>query len=382
MTKGFNRLKLLVVLDALKRNSMIKDSYDDNRFLSARDLIGEINRFAHERYGYPEVDPDDDEYASKSCADRKSIYNYINSLEEYGYKIERNIHRGFYLEDYQRDLETAELRLIVDALVGSKFITARKTKQIIGKLEKMSCVKTGSLQNRRVVIEKMLKSDNMSVIYNIDEIERAIDESKKISFKYQRMLVDFNYSEKKIQPFIVRDAEDESKEKVYVQSPFTTIFHNDNLYMISYDSQSHTHKTFRVDRMKDVMVMDDEKAEGISYFDKLSVAEYSRTAFSMFGGENINIVLRVKRSLIDVIVDRFGKDISVYMDDDKSYCRCSVNVQKSRMFFSWLSGFGREVELIYPENLKDEYADYLSDLLAMYRSGDIQSAAGSDIRSL
>ncbi len=352
MSKGDNRLKILYVIDELKQNSKTKSFDDPTRYLSASRLIEILD----EKYGL--------------SADRKSVYNYIESLTKYGFDIQKS-RRGYYLcEHYDssksdEEFELAELKMIVDALASSRFISAQKTRTIIEKLRHLTSEGADSLRNRQVYLEKSVKSDNFSVIYSIDAIHSAIIQNKKIRFKYQKTIVNFDLpsgrlvSENKLGP----DGED----KIYFQSPYALVWKNEYYYLICYDSETRSPKTFRVDRMKDVIVMEDQEREGGKYFGEISINEYANTAFSMYGGETINIVLKVNKELAGVIADRFGKDMSIYHDDDPHFFRCSVNVQKSNQFYSWLSGFGTDMELIFPKDIKDEYVSYLESLVSLYK---------------
>ena len=350
MSKGDNRLKILYVLDELKNNTKVKSSDNESRFLSATELIDALNQKHH------------------LSADRKSIYSYIDSLIKYGYDIEKS-RRGYYLQEHydpydeESRFELPELKMIVDALSASRFISVKKTKSIINKLEKLADDNNSELHNRRVYLEKAVKSDNSSVIYSIDAIHSAITENKKICFKYQKVYVNFDAGSVKLLTVNKKDNLDNDKE--YIQSPYALVWKNEYYYLICYDSESNAPKTFRVDRMKDVNVCN-ESREGIEYFDEINISEYVNTAFSMFGGETINIVLRVKNDLAGVIADRFGKNISIYHDDTEGYFRCSVNVQKSRQFYSWLSGFGGDVELIFPKDVRADYIQYLEGLILSY----------------
>ncbi len=353
MSKGDNRLKILYVLDELKSNSKNKKMNDDSRFLSASALIEILN----EKYSL--------------SADRKSVYNYIESLIKYGYDIEKS-RRGYYLlehynkEDEESTFELPELKMIVDALSASRFISAKKTRYIINKLEKLDPDNGDELENRRVYLEKAVKSDNSSVIYSIDAIHRAISENKKITFKYQKVLVSFDSGSCKL--FSENKQNGDHKDKVYCQSPFALVWKNEYYYLLCYDSYSRAPRTFRVDKMKDVTVLESEKREGVKYFDEINITEYANTAFSMFGGETINIVLRVNKELAGVVADRFGKNISVYHDDNDDYFRCSVYVQNSPQFYSWLSGFGNDIELIFPSSVRSDYVSYLEKLVDSYKS--------------
>ena len=352
MSKGDNRLKILYVLDELKVNSSRKREDDDDRFLSATLLIDTLN----EKYNLN--------------ADRKSIYSYVESLIKYGYDIEKS-RRGYYLrEHYNREeeessFELPEVKLMADALYASRFISAKKKKSIIKKLDMLIPEEHDQLQNRRVYLENAVKSDNSSVIYSIDAIHQAVSHNKKISFIYQTVIVNTDSSESKL--LDVNKTDEDGNDKIYIQSPFALVWKNEYYYVLCYDSEQKSPKTFRVDRMKDVCVLEDESREGIKYFDEINITEYANTAFSMFGGETINIVLRVKKDIARVVTDRFGKGISVYKDDDDDYFRCSVYVQKSDQFYSWLSGFGRDIELVFPNSVRNDYVEYLTDLVDSYK---------------
>jgi len=344
MSKGDNRLKILYVLDELKSNSKIKLEEDDDRFLSATDLI----RLLEEKHGL--------------TADRKSIYNYITSLQDYGYEIE-NSRRGYYLR-LDEDLELAELKILTDALFSSRFISADKTRKIIKKLQKLSITGSDSLLDRQVYLEETVKSNNSHIIYSIDNIHKAISDKKKISFHYQKTCVDYD-SPEKLREY--NRLSEDGEVKQYVQSPFALIWKNEFYYLICFDSETGKERTFRVDRMKDVTILD-ERREGGDYFRNTHFEKYADTAFGMFGGEDINIILKVKNELASVIADRFGKKITVQHDDDPEYFRCSVIVQKSDQFFAWLSGFGTKLRLVFPKDLRDEYRDYLKELSASYET--------------
>ena len=177
MAKGDNRLKVLYVLDIMRQNSKKHSIYDKDRFVSANKLVQIL----------------DEKHSLKS--DRKSIYSYIETLEEYGCEFEKS-KKGCYLlscpNEFRKDeFETAELKMIADALILSHFYPARKTKQIVSKLEKLLPDNTVSLKNDNVFIDKAIKSDNDSVVYSIDSIYQAINQDKQISFHYYNIEANF-----------------------------------------------------------------------------------------------------------------------------------------------------------------------------------------------
>ncbi len=355
MSKGDNRLKILYVLDELRMNSKHKLGNEENRFLSANSLICIL----------------DEKYHLK--ADRKSVYNYIESLIKYGFDIEKS-RRGYFLREHyhgyeeENAFELAELKMIVDALSASRFISAKRTKTIIEKLKHLTDEGGESLQNRHVYQEKAIKSNNSSVIYSIDAIHSAIVTNRKIRFKYQRTVVNYDLPSGKL--IAENRYTDNNEEKIYVQSPYALIWKNEYYYVICYDSETNAPKTFRVDRMKDVAVDETESREGGRYFEEISISEYANTAFSMYGGETINVVLKVRKDLAGVISDRFGREISVYHDDNSDFFRCSVNVQNSHQFYSWLSGFGEGIELLFPKDVRKDYIAYLHSILDAYQKDE------------
>ena len=299
MSKGDNRLKILYILDELKQNSR-KNADNEENFLSATELIDTLNEKYHLN------------------ADRKSVYSYIESLIKFGYDIKKS-RKGYYLvEHYYKDeadakFELPEIKMIVDALSSSRFISAKKTNSIIQKLAGLTDTNGNQLEQRKLYLERAIKSDNNSVIYNIDSIYSAIINNEQISFKYQKMEIDFNSPDEKL--VAVTKTDDDDKEKLYVQSPYALIWKNEYYYLLCYDSESNSPKTFRVDKMKDVEPLDKIKREGSKFFEEINISEYANTAFSMYGGETINVILRVKKSLAGVIADRFGKKINIYHDD-------------------------------------------------------------------
>ena len=352
MSKGDNRLKILYVLDELSKYSKEHDESSDDRFISATELI--------------------DILLSKYqlTADRKSIYSYIESLIKYGYDIEKN-RKGYYLrqhyskEEAEEQFELPELELIVDALSASRFISADKTKKIVHKLAKLSDVDGVRLHNRKLYLEKAVKSDNSSVIYSIDAIYHAINHNQKISFKYQAIVVDYNAVPSKLVATFKKNAEGEDKH--YELSLFALVWKNEYYYVLCYDADSEKIKTFRVDKMKNVKALEGQPREGSKVFSKIDVNEYANTAFYMFDGKPINITLRVRKDMAGIVADRFGKNINVYHDDDENYFLCTVCVQNSHQFYSWLSGFEDHIQLTYPKDVREDYIRYLENLLSSYK---------------
>ena len=359
MAKGENRLKIIYVLDILKQNSKKFGPDESGRFMSANQISGILLK------------------EHQLTSDRKSIYSYIESLEDYGCEFEKT-KGGCYLVSCPNDsskysFETAELKAIADTLVLSRFYPASKTKKTIKKLENLLPNESVSLKGENVFIDNAIKSDNQAVIYNVNNIFQAINHDKQISFSYYNIEVEFGANGNHFTTKY-RTAEN-GKKKIYTQSPFHLLWKNDTYYLLAFDSATQKERTFRVDRMRDVIVQDgsdntaDLRRDGKDYFAKIDVVEYVNTIFDMFGGEMKNISLRVKKSLAKVIADELGKKVSIYHDKyDEDFFLCSVNVQQSRTFFSWLSKFGNDVQITYPADVRQDYVKYLKSILDGYDS--------------
>ena len=339
--KGDNNLKILYTVELLYKKS------DEETYITATDIMN----YLKEKY--------------ELSVDRKTIYNYINLLiDVYGMDIKKE-KRGYRLMSRLFDL--AELKMLADALSSSRFISQEKTRTIIKKLGKLTTQDKASELYREVFVENAVKSDNHFVIYNIDHIHNAINENKRITFKYFGYEVDFsdenkNKIKKKYRTY--SDGENKGDIKIYEQSPIALVWKNENYYMLSYDNVKKKVLTFRVDKMEDTNVSDKKRAVSDIY-DEIDVAEYANTAFSMFSGEKIHIEMRARNNLLPVVLDRFGSHINIYKIDDDNF-GFFTDVQQSDMFFSWISGFGDEIELLSPKKLRNDYKEYISKIMKMY----------------
>ncbi len=330
MSKGDNRLKIMYIIKELTNKS------DENHYVKTSDLITLLSE-------------------KNFSADRKSIYGYIDTLIEYGFDIDKS-KRGYRL--MSRHLELAELKMLVDVLSASKSIPPKKSKDIIHKLECMTSEYNRSQLNRQVYMENTVKSENFSIIYSIDAIYSAIAKNRKITFNYYEYQLDWDSDDKAKQ---VLKKDENGNVKVYTQSPYALVWKNENYYLMTYDGNSKSNHTFRVDRMHNVKETRSRR-DGEEFFAKIDISRFANTAFSMFSGEPSNIVLRVDNSMLGVIVDRFGSKACLQKDDAQHFL-CSVDIQVSDQFFGWLSSFGTKIQLTAPQSLCNEYKTYLTRIL-------------------
>lgn len=285
-------------------------------------------------------------------ADRKSIYNDLRDLEVLGIEVEgESAGKGYHYHVVNRPFELAELKLLVDAIQSSKFITERKTNTLIKKLEKMiSKYETMKLQ-RQVFVSGRIKTMNESIYYTVDAIHNAIAENRKIYFQY------YQWNVKK-------EMELRHSGAVYHISPWGLSWDNENYYLIGYDSEAEKMKHYRVDKMLHIK-LSDEKREGKESFKQLDLADYAKKSFGMFGGKEQQVKLLVDNSLAGVIIDRFGKDVMI-IPADKEHFTVNVTVHISNQFLAWVISLGEGVKIISPDEVVNRLKKEVERLAGQY----------------
>ena len=281
-------------------------------------------------------------------AERKSLYSDLFELQEFGFDIEqvRGKKVGYYLAS--RSFELAELKLLVDAVLSSKFITEKKSRSLISRLESLVSTHEATSLSRQVYVSGRVKTMNESIFYTVAETHRAITEDAKISFHY------FNWNEKKEQ-VLRRDG------ARYVVSPFALLWEDENYYLIAFDDEKQKLLHFRVDKMLHLKMLSESRA-GKAEFEKLDTASLTRRVFGMFGGEEKNVTLRISSSLVGVVIDRFGRDVPILKDAD-GFFSIVIPVYVSPQFFGWLASLGKDAVLCSPPEVKQAYTDYLAETL-------------------
>lgn len=324
MAKSPNqKLKLLYLVDILERKT------DENHPMTAAALIEELAKV-------------------EISAERKSIYDDIQQLVDFGYDIVHNKARvggGYYMAS--KRFELAELKVLVDSVQASRFISAKKTRELIDKLEKLCSVHEEKQLKRQVYVLNRIKTDNESIFYNVDYIHDAIHRNKQISFQY------YEWSTSK-EMKLRRGGER------YVVSPLGLIWDDENYYLIAYEDKAGI-RHYRVDKMKAIEVLDEGRMEESGYrnFDP---ATYSNKVFGMYGGEPATVTLAFPEKLTGVMLDRFGKDVLLKKDSEMNYS-IRTDVVISDHFFGWLAGLGKEVRIVSPDKIRQQYKQYLSDIL-------------------
>ena len=328
MAKSDNqKLKLLYI------KKMLEEKTDENHVISTQQIIDGLA-------------------ANGIKAERKSIYSDIESLTNYGMDIILRKERpsGYYLAS--REFELPELKLLVDAVQTSRFITERKSRELIKKLEGMASRYDGSLLQRQVIVTNRIKSMNESIYYNVDAIHQAISDNVKIKFKY----VEWTASK---QTKFKRDGEE------YLVSPWALTWSDDNYYMIGFDSKNGKVKHYRVDKMYKPSLTSEER-DGKEMFENFDIAKFSKQTFGMFAGTEKELVLECSQDIIGVIIDRFGPDTAIRLTD-KEKCRVRVTVNVSQMFYGWLCSLGNSIMILEPEEIAEDYRKFLKGIAKNYK---------------
>ena len=286
-------------------------------------------------------------------AERKSIYDDIAQLIDFGCDIVLDKSKtggGYYLAG--RDFELAELKLLVETVQASRFLTVNKSRELISKIEKLaSKAEAGQLQ-RQVYVANRIKTANESIYYVVDDIHRAIQNNRQISFQY----LEWNLN---------RELVPRRDGRPYQVSPWALTCKDENYYLIAHDSEEDKIKHFRVDKMAKIRVLEETKREGAALFERFDIADYANKTFGMYGGQEETVTLLFENHLIGVVMDRFGKEAAVRIRDEAHFS-VRVRVAVSGQFFGWLTGLGEGAVIAAPAAVQEAYRMHLEKTLAQY----------------
>lgn len=324
--KGNQKLKILYLM------KMFMEQTDEDHSISISDMIHEL-----ERYDIP--------------AERKSIYADIETLKTFGLDINVRKSRSTEYHLASREFELPELKLLVDAVQCSKFVTHKKSHELIKKIESLTSKKQAQTLQRQVYVANRAKSINENIYYNVDKLHMAIAENRKVSFKYFDYTVDKEKSYRK------------DGERYYI-SPYSLSWDDENYYLIAYYEKHDNFVHYRVDRMSDIHILD-EVREALKDETQFNVAEYSKKTFNMFNGVDEVVRLEFDNDLVNQVLDRFGADINIEKVSDSSFCIRTM-VKVSSTFFSWVAQYGSKIRIVSPENTRDEFVAFLKDIVRQY----------------
>ena len=328
---AYQKLKPLYIMNYLLQNS------DEDHLVSMSQLIEHLA--AH---GIP--------------SERKSVYDDIEALRVFGLDIVQGgsgKNAGYYIAN--RSFELPELKLLVDSVQSSKFITHKKTATLIKKIETLASIHEAQLLNRQVYVKNRIKTMNESIYYNIDAIQSGISQNKKIQFKY------FEYTVQKTRHYRKDGA-------FYVVSPFAMTWDDENYYLVAFDSQAGIIKHYRVDKMTEISSTEEDR-DGLDAYQALDMAVYARKVFGIFSGEEESVQLRFENHLVGAVLDRLGQDVFIIADGDDHFT-VRADVVVSPQFFAWVTGFGAAAQIIGPDDVVEKMRQHISSVAALYSPAD------------
>lgn len=280
----------------------------------------------------------------------KTLYEDIEELRQFGIDIDYS-HEGrrYFYRVLSRDFDLAELKLLVDSVQASKYITERKSKALIAKIGKLTSRHQAQTLTRQVLVSGRIKSMNESILLNVDALNSAINRNRQITFQY------FQYDRDK--NLVLRHG-----GTWYVVSPWTLLLDNEYYYLVAFDSKDSRMKHYRVDKMLRIKATDEPRLGGEHYHP----ADYTRqSVFGMFGGTVTSVTLEAENGMAGILIDRFGKDIPM-LPISPTHFEVSVNVALSPMFYGWLTSLGEGIRLTGPTSAVNELKQYIQRLYDAY----------------
>ena len=326
MPKSDNqKLKIFYILDYLQRNS------HQNHPVRAAELLSMLDR------------------QHNIVCDRKTVYSDIAALIDYGVDIVSipGKNGGYYIAS--RNFELPELKLLIDAVQSSRFLTEKKSRELIEKLCSQCSVYDARLMRRDVLVSGRVKSMNETIYYYVDAIQDAIAQNRQITFRYFDWAI---------------DGSRKYRDKDYVASPYGLCQDNENCYLLA-RSDRHGVTSYRVDRMSDISLAEDARIPCPELTGK-ALVEHANRLFQMYSGETATVKLRFHRSLINVVIDRFGRDTMLIPDGEEHFV-FTVNVAVSPMFLSWVIGFGAKAKVLHPQSVVDACKAMCMEAMAQYQ---------------
>nr|WP_294485142.1 WYL domain-containing protein [uncultured Anaerosporobacter sp.] len=327
MAKANQKLKQLYLMKILLENT------DETHSMTMPDIVSALKAY-------------------DITAERKSIYDDIEALRLYGMDIIGEKCGKTYLYHIgSRDFELAELKLLVDSVQSSKFITAKKSNELIGKIERIASKYEAKQLQRQVYVAERIKTMNESIYYNVDIIHNAIANNVKIRFQYFQWNVD-------------KKQELRHNGEYYLISPWALSWDNENYYLIGYDHKAGIIKHYRVDKMLNISETE-ENREGKQLFRQFDMAIYAKKMFGMFDGKEQSVRIECVNSFAGVMIDRFGKSVTMIKTDEEHFA-VNVTVAVSRQFLSWIISLGDGVVITAPEDVVELMKDEISALKSRY----------------
>ena len=313
---NYRKIKLLKLLDLLRVDTDEENPLTTNQICARLEAMGIV-------------------------CDRRTLSKDVALLNEHGYEIMATTvghEKAYYVAD--RGFSVPELKVLIDAVQAASFITEKKTAELLEKIASLGGSHRAEILKGNLVCFNTRKHSNEQIFYNIDALETAIQQQKKVLFRYFTL--------------------NENGEKIYrreghryVVEPIALVFSEENYYLITYSSRFESTATYRLDRMENVeMIQEDISQKALAL--RTEVGGYTEQVFKMYGGEAVDIVLEFDEGLIGVVFDKFGEGTKMMRCGPKK-CIATVKVRLSPTFYGWLFQFAGEMRVLSPDRVIQGY---------------------------
>jgi len=284
-------------------------------------------------------------------AERKSVYADLEELRTVGLDVicTKQKNTGYFIGE--RRFQLPEVRLLVDAVQSSRFLTEKKSEELIGKLQSLVSRHEAKTLARNVFVSGRIKNMNESIYRNVDTISAAIEGGNRIRFSY------FEWDKTGAKRL-------RRQEEGYEAQPRFLLWDHENYYLVAFDSGENKIKHFRVDKMLRIQLLPDRR-EGKDSFKRFDMGAYSNKMFGMFSGEEETVKILCRNELAGVMIDRFGKDVMMVKVDTEHFY-VNVKVAVSRQFLAWVIALGDGAKIIGPESVVLEVKKEIERLVGQY----------------
>lgn len=281
-------------------------------------------------------------------SERKSLYSDISSLQEFGVDILSVKGKGGGYFIASRIFELSELKLLIDAVQSSRYLTEKKSRELIKKLCEQCNTHDAMLMSRNVLVSGRVKSMNETILYSVDTIQDAIARNRQITFRY------FDWDIKGKRRY---------RDKEYIVSPYGLCQDNENCYLLAL-SPRYGITSYRLDRMDRIELTEEPRTPCPELTGK-ELVKQANQRFQMYSGEAVSVKLQFHRDLVNVVIDKFGNDLMMIPEGD-DWFNFTVNVAVSPMFLSWVIGFGSKAKILYPQSVADQCRQLCLEAMSHY----------------
>ncbi|MCA1054497.1 WYL domain-containing protein [Rossellomorea aquimaris] len=328
MTRIDNKERLLRLMNIFSQET------DEEHELSLDDIIHRFKQI----YG-PDVK-----------LNKNSLKDDINHLINHSFDVTINQEKDglpkYYSHQY-RLFELHELRMLVDAVVSAKFITKQETRQLIGKIKKLASTHQGKKLQNEIQVDSSIKSESPFIRLAIHDLHHAITERNIVTFQYGRYDIDKNFNLS-------------HEGRLYKVKPYALTWANDFYYLIAYYYEAGQIRHYRVDRLRNVNILN----ESFPY-ESFDVSKYVQSTFHMFAGDEEWIKIKFHNQLINVIIDKFGKDVDIQKDDEHHFI-LSTKARISGGLVNWILNFGSNAKVISPPSLLETVKEEVAKMYELY----------------